>query len=262
MLPSIVVLLALLCPNEVQTPDPNTAGAPQSGKPAARRPVDMRVFNNISEPLTGLWDLEIPDLPSRKIEMKVPEAGPPNSLVGVDLSSREEILRLTRRKQGLGYEGQLLRVLAPCGVDTLVISEFLPLGEAAVIRFETRPTSMPCPSIDGGRAGRFFAVSRGGGPVRLRDFGEISSSGVRETYSIGGDRPNVERAYEIPLGSVSVDDGVELRFIQRVKAPLDGAYWFQVEAVLAAGSQAEAPRGYLAADQIRFLGSLTLKRAR
>lgn len=262
MLTLIPLLVALLAPQETQAPDPNTSGPSTSGRPAARRPLDLKLFNTMGQPLTGLWELEIPETSPRKVEIKVPEAGPPNSLVGIDTTSREEILRLTKKKEGLGYEGQLLKVLSPCGIDTLVISEFLPLGEAAVIRFESRPTSMPCPPIDGGRAGRFLAVSRDGSPIRLRDFGEISSTNVRETYSIGGDRPNVERTYEVPVGGVSVDDGAELRFLQRVKAPLDGAPWFQVEVVMAPGSESESPRGYVRTDQMRFIGSLTLKRVR
>lgn len=267
MAPAVLMMLAaLLAQGGSQGSDPNGSGPPTEGRPTPRRPLDLKVFGNIDQPLAGLWALEIPESPPRRIELKPPEAGPPNSFVGIDPSTREELIRITKKKEGLGYEGQLLRVLSPCGIDTLALSEFLPLGEAAVLRFETRPTSIPCPPIDSGRAGRFLAMSRGGAPVRLRDFSEISSSGVREAYSIGGDRPNVERTYQVPLGGVILDEGTELRFLQRVKAPLDGAYWFEVEAVLAAGSGdetlAEPPRGYLPADQMRFLGSLTLKRIR
>ena len=254
-----LILLPFAGPQSDPPADPNAVAAT---RPAGRRPFDLRVFNNMEQSIIGVWDLEIPDSPPRRVELKAALTGPPGSIVGLDQTTGAQILSLMRRKEGVGYEGQLQNTFAACGIDLLPISEFLPFGDAIVLKFETRPTAAACPPLDGGRAGRFFVTSRDGGTVKLRDFGDVSSTGVRDTYSIGGDRPNVERTWSVSLGGVSVDDGAEIKFIKRVKAPLDGTYWFEVEVVLAADQGVEPPRGYLTADLIRFVGSLSLKRVR
>ena len=264
----IAMLLFLMLPQAQPARDPNAA---DPNAPAAkqdiegvtpRRPFGLKVFTNMDRPLSGQWELEIPEAITRKIEIREPEAGKPGSLVGIDLSTSEEILRLSKKKEGIGYEGQILKVFTACGLDSLPINEFLPLGESAVLKFETQPPSAPCPPIESGRAGHFYTVSRRGGPVRLRDLSDISSPTVRETYSIGGDRPNVESSYDIPIGAVSIDDGSEVKFLQRLKAPLDSTYWFEVEAMISHEAGVEPPRGFLKSDSLRFVGSLTLKRVK
>ena len=259
-LPSLCLILVPLA--GPQSNPPNDPNAVEAARPAGRRPLDLRVFNNIEQSIIGVWDLEIPDSPPRRVELKAAPAGPPGSIVGLDLTAGARILSLTKKKEGVGYEGQMENTFAACGIDLLPISEFLPFGDAIVLKFETKPPSAACPPIDGRRGGRIFATSRDGVSVKLRDFGEVSSTGVRDTYSIGGDRPNLERTFSVALGGVSVDDGAEIWFIKRVKAPLDGTYWFEVEVVLAADQGVVPPRGYLTADQIRFVGSVTLTRVR
>jgi hypothetical protein len=241
---------------------PGVALPQDPNAPPPHRLIGFKVFNNMDQPVTGSWVLEIPLSPARRLEISEAVSGNPDVLVGRDASSGEEILRLTRKKEGIGFDGQLSRLLSPCGYDTLSISEFLPLGDSAVLRFEMTPPSAPCAPIDSGQAGKFFVFSRKGGPVKLRAFSDISASNVRETYSIGGDRPNTEVTTDLTLGGVSVDDGAELKFIRRVKAPLDGSFWFEVEAVLSPAAGVRAPRGFLLPDSIRFVGSLTLHRAK
>jgi hypothetical protein len=250
-----LLAVALLAMAGVALPqDPNA--------PAPRRPLGFKVFNNMDRPVTGTWDLEIPLSPARRLEISEAVSGNPEVLVGRDASSGEEILRLTKKKEGIGFDGQLSRLLSPCGYDTLSISEFLPLGDSAVLRFEMTPPSGPCAPIDSGQAGKFFVFSRKGGPVKLRAFTDISASNTREAYSIGGDRPNTEVTTDLTPGGVSVDDGAELKFIQRVKAPLDGSFWLEVEAVLSPAAGVRAPRGFILPESVRFVGSLTLRRAR
>ena len=255
----LLVLLPLADAPSNRPGDPN---APAATSPTVRRPLDLRVFNNPRQSIEGMWDLEVPGSPTRRLELKPAPAGPPGSIVGVEMSTGSKVLDLTRKKDGVGYEGQLRNTFTACGLDLLPISEFLPFGDAIVLKFETQPPAAACPPLDSGRAGKSYVKSRGGGPVKLRDFSEVSSTGVRDTYSIGGDRPNVERTYTVPIGGVTVDDGAEVRFLKRVKAPLDGTYWFEVEVVLDPAQSTEPPRGYLTADLIRFVGSLTLKRVR
>ncbi len=257
-LATLTLILMLTAPQAASTPDPNAPPA----KEAPRRAVGFKVFNNMDRPITGLWDLEIPDLPARRIEIRELQPGLPGALVGGEPGGGEPLLRIEAKKEGIGYEGELKNVLGSCGLDSVPVTEFLPLGDSIVLRFEASPTNVACPPMDSGRAGRFFAVSPRGGPVRLRDFSEISSSRVKETYSIGGDRPNIETTYEIPLGAVSVEPGSELKFLQRVKAPLDSSYWFEVEALISPGAGVQPPRGYVSADSLRFVGSLSLKRVK
>jgi len=260
---AIAVLLSLVASAQGAASDPNSssdntaASAPPS---AQRRGLDFKVFTNVDRPVAGEWEIEIPDAAHAPVRIREAGAGEPGALVGVHATSGDEVLRLTRKKDGVGYEGQILKLFGSCGLDALPVVEFLPLGDAIVLRFETQLPIAPCPPIDGGRAGRLYVVSRRGGPVKLRDLSGISSPTVRDTYSIGGDRPQVEVKHEISTGGVSVEDGSEVRFLQRVKAPLDSTFWFEVEGVVSAETGVEPPRGYLRGDALRFIGSLTLKR--
>ncbi|HET6373326.1 MAG TPA: hypothetical protein VFG76_08465 [Candidatus Polarisedimenticolia bacterium] len=241
-------------------PQPAAPSTPQAAP--ARRPLDLRVFTNIDKPITGLWDLEIPDMTSRRVEIRETQPGLSKSLVGIDTSTGEEILTLTVKREGIGYEGAINKALAPCGFETLPVREFLPLGDAIVLRFDASPTSSPCPMMEGGHAGRFQVRSARGGPVRLRAFSEIASVNVRETYGIGGDRDRAETTYAHPFDSVSIEPGSEVLLLQRVKAPLDGSYWFEVEALVSPAPGIEPPRGYLQGDSLLFQGSLNLRRVK
>jgi len=255
---SLLTLLFLLAPGPQQAPaDPNGDGPK---KESDRPPLDFKVFNTMDRPIVGAWRLAIPEAPPRRIDLKEQLPGDKRVLIGVDPESGEELLRVVRQKQGIGYRGQLTRVLSSCGLDTLNISEFLPLGNSIVMRFETSLTEIPCPPIDSGKAGSFEVVSRRGGPVRLRDLSDISSSSVRDTYSIGGDRGGAEASYSIPLGAVSLEPGSPVRFLRRVKSPLDGSLWFEIEAIVSGESGAAAPRGYVKSEAVHLIGSLDLER--
>jgi hypothetical protein len=262
LVPAILLsmLLTPVAPEEPPRGDPNAPA--ESPAPPARRPLGFKVFNNMDSPITGLWDLEIPQMHTRRLELKELDPTRPGTLVGIDRETSAEVLRLNRKKQGIGFEGQLTKLFDACGFDTLPVSEFLPLGDAIVLRFLARPPEAPCPAIDGGKAGTFQAIAPRGGMVRLRDMSEISSSNVRESYSIGGDRPSAQVTTEIPLGAVSVDSGSEVHFLKRVKAPLDSSYWFEVEAVVSPEAGVSPPRGFLKAESLLFTGSLTLRRVK
>lgn len=231
--------------------DPNAPAAP-------RRPLSFRVFNNMDKPVTGRWSLEVPGWPARPLEIVEQLAGRGDELLGLDLETREEILRLQRKKEGIGYSGEMKKVFGACGLEALAVSEFLPLGDSIVLRFETPPPSIACPPLDG-EAGRWRAWSPRGGSVRLRDASEISSPSVRDEYSIGGDR-QVTESTSFALGGVTLDPGSDVRLRQRMKAPLDGSMWFEVEAVVSAEAGVDPPRGFLRAESLRLVGSLSLSR--
>jgi hypothetical protein len=202
--------------------------------------------------------LEIPSGGTRRIELAEP-AAQPGTLVGTDMDTREEVLRLQRKKEGIGYAGEMKRVFGSCGLDTLPVREFVPLGDSVQLRFETSPPEAACPPIDSGQAGRLEAFAAGGGMVRLRDLSDISSSTTREEYSIGGDRSTTE-SLTYRLDAVAVEPGSEMRFRQRMKAPLDGSLWFEVEAMVSPEAGVNPPRGFVRAASLRFIGSLVMKR--
>jgi len=232
-------------------------GAQETPSPAERRrPLDFRVFDQIEQPIAGNWRLDVPGIASRLIELKEVTAGVPDALVGREKETGAPVLRLERKKEGIGYEGVLTGVLRDCGLDPLPIDVFVSLGHAIVMKFVSGPTDLPCPTLDGGEAGRFEVVSAAGDPVRLVDLSGISGSDVRNTYSIGGDRPVSQSG----VGTViTVDPGTHVVFIKRLKSPLDGSFWFEVEVPLA-GQGIESPRGYVPGSSLRFIGSLTLER--
>ncbi len=253
----IALLILLMMP-----PQDEGASDPDSQSKPSRRDFGFKVFKDLDRPIAGLWSLEISGLPARRIEIREQVPGNPAALVGIDTEGEEELFRLAAKKEGIGYQGTLGSLFTVCGLETLPVTEFLPLGDSIVLKFEASPTILPCPPIDSGEVGRFVAVSTGGAPIKLRDFSEISSSSAREAYSIGGERSDAEVSYRVPIDAVSIDPGSELKFMQRLKAPLDGSYWFEMEVVLAPGTGVEPPRGYVTASALQFVGSLTLKRAK
>lgn len=247
----LVVMAALVAAQAAPAEDPNAS---------ARRPsLDFRVFGNMDRPLPGLWELEVPRGRAWRIRIQAQEPAGSGAFVGVEEGQARQLLRLSRKKEGIGYEGQLLEVMESCGIDTIPISEFVPLGDSAVLRFETKPTEIPCPPMDGGGAGRLHLASSRGGAVRLRNLSEISSTTVRDEYSIGGDRSTTV-SHELALGGITVEDGAEVKFVQRFKAPLDGSLWFEVEAIVSPEAGVNPPRGFVRPSSLRFVGSLTLKR--
>lgn len=241
---------------------PSAGGADPNGEGHSPRPaLDFHVFRGIDATLPGLWDLEIPRGPKRRLEIKYIDADDPRALVGIDVSAHQEILRLEKKKKGIGYEGYLMKVLGACGFDQVTVSDFVLLGDAIALKFVVHPTPVACPAIDNSELGYFTVVSPSGEAVRLRDHTDLSSPNIKNTYSIGGDRPNVQvSALVIPLGAVAVEPGTKVKFLRRFKAPLDGRFWFQVEVPLAEGSLTPPPQGYLKAEALQFVGSFMLKR--
>jgi hypothetical protein len=237
------------------------AGSPAADDPnaAPRPPLSFRVFQNMDKPITGRWVLEIPSGQPRRIELKELVAGQPRALVGLDLETREEVLRLDRKEEGIGYAGELKKVFGPCGLEAVAVREFVGLGDTIHMRFETTPPLTSCPPIDSGQAGKLEGFTPGGGTIRLRDLSDISSPTTRDEYSIGGDRATTE-TLTYRLDAVSIDAGTELKMRQRMKAPLDGSIWFEVEPVIAPEAGVNPPRGFLKASNLRFIGSLTLQR--
>lgn len=248
-----IVLMALAAADTPPPTDPNAA--------PPRPRLGFKVFKDMDRPLAGLWDLEMPAGRPRRIELKELVPGNTAALVGVDPENGLELMRLERRIEGIGYHGQMMRVFSDCGLEVLGISEFLPLGEAIVIRFETLLPEGACPPLDGGEAGKLRIFSPGGATVRLRDLSEISGPAVREAYGIGGERQTTSTNY-YSLTGVSLEPGSEVRFLQRVRTPLDRSLWFEVEAIMAAESGITPPRGFVKGDALRLSGSLALKRAR
>lgn len=239
---------------------PQGEGAGDSGQASSEEPkrpsLDFKVFNQMDRPITGTWRLEVPETGTRVIELTEVTPGNSSALLGVEKGSGTKILRLDRKKEGIGYSGLMHEVFRDCGFDPLPIDEFVSLGNAIVLRFTTEPRELPCPPFDGGQAGRLEVVSAGGGPVPLYDLSGISDDTIRSTYSIGGDRPVAQGATGI---NVLVDPGTEVRFLKRVKSPLDGTFWFEVEVPIP-GQGGPAPRGHVKKDSLKFIGSLSLER--
>lgn len=258
----LLLLLALLAPQDAPA-DPNAA-------PAAPRPkLNLRLFQGDERPVTGQWTLALKGMPDRVIEIAYLQEGNPNALVGKDVATNEEVLRLDRKAEGIGFTGHLQKVLLACGVEQVPVTEFVPIGDAVVVNFLARPTEAACPPFDEAGGGHFEIVSLGGGPVKLRSLSDLSSQRIKSEYNIGGDAEgrnttSTQVTSSLPLGgSLSVDPGTEVNFVRRLRAPLDGTYWFEVEVPLAGGQEGmESPRGFLKAESLQFVGSVTLKRAR
>ncbi len=240
---------------------PQSQGAAADPNAPTRPPVSFRVFKDMDKPLAGSWELEVPESAVLRVELRENEPGRLSGFTGVEAGTTREILSVTPRKEGVGYEGHLYAIFEPCGLATLAITEFLPLGDAIVMKFDSPPPMLPCPPIDGGKSGRFVINSRGGGPVRLRDLSDITSTSTREEYSVGGDRPTTTTTTSYALGGVRLDHGTEVRFVSRVKGVMDSVPWFQVETILKADAASSSPpRGCVPGDSLRLVGSLSLRR--
>ena len=239
---------------------PQGEGAPESDQPETvptKRPaLDFKVFKQMDRPITGTWRMTIPLLGTRIIELKEVTPGNSDALIGLEKETGIRLLRLDRKKVGIGYAGTMNEIFRDCGLDPLPIDEFVSLGSAIVLTFTTAPKELPCPALDGGQTGRMETVSTNGGPIPLYDLSGISSDSIRSTYSIGGDRPVAQGSTGV---SVLVDPGTEVKFIKRFKSPLDGTFWFEVEVPIP-GQGIDPPRGHVRKDSLKIIGSLTLER--
>lgn len=261
---TLFLLLALLAPQDAPA-DPNAAPSAAPARPK----LNLRLFQGDERPVTGQWTLALKGMPDRVIEIAYLQQGNPNALVGKDVATKEEVLRLERKAEGIGFTGQLQKVLQSCGVEQVPVTEFLPIGDAIVVNFLSRPTEAACPAFDEEGGGHFEVLSSGGGPVKLRSLSDLSSQRIKSEYNMGsdadgGNTTTTQVTTSVPLGgSLSVDPGTQVNFVRRLRAPLDGTYWFEVEVPLAGGQEGmESPHGFLKAESLQFVGSVTLKRAR
>jgi len=225
----------------------------QEGQAPEKRPLDFRVLKT-DRPSTGFWEFADPvQGTKRRIEIKEGAAG---TLVGVLVPEGEEVLTLAPKTEGIGYRGDLVRLLTACGLDRVTVSDFLPLGDQAMARLEARPPMASCPFLEDPATARYFVVASAS-PVRLRAVGEITSEKVREQIGLGG-QPGGPSAPIVP-GAVVVESGSEMKFRGRMRS-LDGSFWIEVEAILSPAAGVEPPRGYLPADSLRVSATLTLTR--
>ncbi len=220
-------------------------------------PGDFKVFK-IEQPVTGLFEFRHPVSGERKrIDIReVP--GEPGALQGILLPDGEEILLLSPRPRGVGYEGILLGLLANCGQPRVVVSEFLPLGDQVILRLDALPPEHPCAFLEDPSNAR-LVVAATDKPVPLRGKGEIVSERTRAQIGLEG-QPGGP-ASPIVLDAVYVEGGTEMTFVGRARG-LDGSIWIEVEALVSPAPGIDPPRGYLRAGQLRVAASLTLTRVR
>ena len=245
LLPAIFLLAAV-------PPSVLARQAPQSGR---KEPIDFKVFK-MDRPVAGRWEYADPiDGAKRTLELR-PSGPEGRNLKGL-LPDGKEVVDLEPKEEGIGYKGILTGLLVACGEDRLAVSEFLPLGDQAILRIEAAPPLIPCPFLEGPPTSRLF-VAPAADPVRLRGAGEIVSERSREQIGLGGQRSG--EATPILSDSTLVEGGTELRFIGRVRG-LDGTIWIEVEGLVSPAPGIDPPRGFLAAGQIRVAASITLTRA-
>jgi hypothetical protein len=228
------------------------------GKPAPRpklSPLNFKVFRS-DQPLEGAYGFTDPVSGKTQIlDLKEVQGDAPG-LVGVIREGGREILSLTPKKEGVGYEGFVLGLLKSCGQDKVKISDFLPLGGKIIVRMEARPPETPCPFLED-RTKAHLVVAPAPRPVHLRNAREIVTPEAREQIGLGG-QPHGPST-PILADAVSVDGGTELKYVGRTRG-LDGTVWIEVEAIVSPAPGIEPPRGYLRPDELNMDASLTLER--
>jgi hypothetical protein len=233
------------------------AAAPATAqtKPASRPPLDFKVLK-VDQPLTGLWEFASPEDGSiRRLEIKDGGAGD-GVLVGTLVPEGTQVLRLTPKTDGIGYRGEIQRLLVQCGQERVAISDFVPFGDRILLHLDTRPAQIPCPFLENPSTARYF-IAATVNPVRLRGAGEITSERTREQIGLGGQPGGPSNP--IVSDAVSVEGGTEMRYKGRIRS-LDGSVWVEVEGIVSPAVGAEPPRGFLLAENLRVSATLTLSR--
>jgi len=234
---------------------PHAAPAAEEPRPPSRPPLDFRVLK-VGEPLTGLWECANPAGGDRlRIDIRAKE-GEKGAYVGTLVSSGTVVLEVSPKSEGIGYHGEMLHLLAGCGEDRSSITDFVPVGNRALVQVETKPPAAACPFLEAPGTARWF-IAPSENPVRLRGIGEMTSEKTREQIGLAGQPGGPSTPI---LGdSVSVESGSEMRFRGRVRS-LDGTMWIEVEGMVSPAAGVEAPRGYLLPESLRIAATLTLER--
>src|SRR6266850_3928402 len=221
--------------------------------PARRPPLDFKVLK-VGEPVTGSWEFNSPVGGGRRqIEITTAEKG---GLTGTLLPDGTRILTLSPKAEGIGYRGELLHLLAACGQDRVVVSDFVTVGDRAMMQIEAKPSEMACSFLENADTARWF-VAPAANPVRLRAIGELTSDRTREDIGLGGQPGGPSTP--ILGGTISIESGSEMKYRGHVRS-LDGSMWIEVEPVLSPAAGIEPPRGYLTAESLRIAATLTLTR--
>jgi hypothetical protein len=229
------------------------SAAPAQQPPPGGR-IDFKVFKS-DQPVTGVYTFTGPlDGKPARLEIRDSRAEP-GGLVGILIATGEEILTLSPKKEGLGYQGEVRRILVACGEDRLAVTDFLPLGGQVLLRFEAKPPTTPCPYLEGPPSTRWF-LGPTTNPIQLKAAGEITSDRSREQIGLGSQLGGGA----VTSSTVYVEGGTEVKFLGRARS-LDGSMWIEVEALTSPAAGFEPPRGYLPADKLRVSATLTLVRA-
>ncbi|HXI02890.1 MAG TPA: hypothetical protein VNI57_06895 [Candidatus Saccharimonadales bacterium] len=218
-------------------------------------PLNFKVFRS-DQPLEGAYRFTDPVSGKAQVLDLKDAPGDQQGLVGVIREGGREILSLTPKKEGLGYEGFVLGLLRSCGQDKVKISDLLPLGGKIIVRMEARPPETPCPFLED-RSKAHLVVAPAPRPVHLRNAKEIVTDEVREQIGLGG-QPHGPST-PILADAVSVDGGTEMKYVGRTRG-LDGTIWIEVEAIVSPAPGIEPPRGFLRPDELNVDATLTLER--
>src|SRR5262249_42660903 len=219
--------------------------------------LDFKVLK-ADQPVTGVWEFLNPEDGSRRqIEIRPSGAGD-GTMIGTGVPGGARLLSLSPKSEGIGYRGELLHLLASCGQDRVLISDFVPFGDRVLVQLETKPSSIPCPFLETPETAKYF-VAPSVNPVRLRAIGEITSERTREQIGLGGQPGGASTP--IVGDAVSVEGGTERRYKGKARA-MDGSVWIELEGLTAPQAGAEPPRGYLLAESLRVAATLTLSRPR
>jgi hypothetical protein len=245
---------ALAAPGAAPAPAED-AQEPAKPPSATRPPLDFHVLKT-DKPVTGPWEFADPVSGARRV-LDLRPASSGAGLAGVQRDDGREVLALAPKSEGIGYQGELKILLAPCGQESVPVSDFLPIGDQVLVRLEARPPEAGCPFLEDPQTAR-WVVAPAAGPVRLRGLGEITSEKTREQIGLGG-HPGGTPSPRL-ADAVSVEPGAEMKYLGRVRS-LDGSIWMEVEAVVSPGAGIEPPRGYLPAESLRVAATLTLLRA-
>jgi len=211
----------------------------------------------MDQPITGPWEIaDSVGLPGKTIEIRE-DPGVKGALVGALVPEGTQVLSITPKKEGIGYQGEVSVLLKSCGQDRVTISDFLPLGDRIIVRLDAKPPLVACPFLESAETARWF-VAPSSAPVRLMGLGEIASEKGREQMGIGS-QPG-QPSSPVTADTVLLESGSEMKFAGRTRS-LDGAIWIEVEARLSPAAGIEPPRGFLLPDQLRVAATLTLTRA-
>ena len=135
--------------------------------------------------MTGFYRFEDPASGEmRAFEIREDKPGS-RRLVGETVPEAREILTLSARKEGVGYEGTLRFLFSSCGQHRVPVTDLLPLGDQLVIRVDADPPTSPCPYLENPEKARLI-VAPALRPVRLLGPGEITSAKTRMQIGLEG----------------------------------------------------------------------------